>query len=212
MIDLNTLRGIVPDDVRAELPVVMHRYKINTRHRLAHFLSQCAHESAGFTRKTENLNYSKAGLLAVFPRHFTPEQAQQYARKPKAIANRVYANRMGNGPEESGDGWRHRGQGFIQLTGKNNQQAFFDSINLPADGDPAIIADMYPLESAAWFWTTNNLNALADTGTVECVTRKVNGGLNGIDDRRRRFFEVFKVLRYDTGLAVMRGEKGGLIS
>ena len=163
-------------------------FQITTPLRIAHFLATVWHESAGLTRTVENLNYSAQGLRRTFARYFpTVTLANQYARKPQAIANRVYANRMGNGNEASGDGWRYRGRGLIQLTGRANYQAYQQSGFCNGDllSHPEWLA-AYPgaLKSAMWFWWKNGCNALADRDDATAVCRRVNGGLNGLDDRK----------------------------
>lgn len=155
---------------------------INTPLRIAHFLAQCSHESGGFLRTEENLNYSWERLLAVFPRYFrTAEDAKAYNRQPRQIASRVYANRMGNGDEASEDGWYHRGAGCIQLTGKNNQSAYwrarggdepFDRENIVA----ILKAPPHAMRTAGWFWSTNGLNTFADRDDVLAVSGKINVG------------------------------------
>ncbi len=173
-------------------------HDINTRNRMASFLSQVGHESAGFTTLKENLNYSKDALLRVFPKYFKSEAlAERYARNPSAIGSRVYANRMGNGPESSGDGFKHRGFGAIQLTGKQNQSRFAfwikktldDAIEYLQTPEGAILG-------AIWFWETNNLNAIADKGEagVTELTRRINGGTNGLADRLTKFKKSYKLL------------------
>lgn len=189
--------GNVPAKVLDELPECIERFEINTPARLAHFMAQCGHESGGFRVVVENLNYSAQGLRAVFPRHFTEAEAVAYARQPERIANRVYANRMGNGDEASGDGWYRRGRGYIQLTGTQNQQAFFKAMGLPVDSDPAMISEVYPLQSAGWFWKWRKLNGVADTGSVRDVTRVVNGGFNGLADREKRYHVFLALLLPD---------------
>ena len=188
------LRGVVPNKVLDELMPCIEKYEIHTPNRLAHFMSQCAHESGGFGFVIENMNYSAQALLSVFGRYFTEEEAREYERQPEKIANRVYANRMGNGDENSGDGWLRRGRGYIQLTGAHNQTAFFRSIGLPEDSDPILISNVYPLQSAAWFWNTNSLNDIADNGGVREVTRRVNGGYNGLEDREMRYVRFLGLL------------------
>lgn len=193
---MNTARliDLLPPAVMAELQSVITRFEINTPRRLAHFLSQCGHESGGFKRTVENLNYSAEGLLRTFPRHFTTELAAQYARQPERIANRVYRSRMSNGDEASGDGWRFRGRGYIQLTGRANYTAFNRFVTDDVVANPDLVATRHPLLSAGWFWHTNKLNALADVGTVEQVTRRVNGGTHGLDDRTARFNRILPLL------------------
>lgn len=197
--DLTKLKGHVPDSVIAQLPDTMAKFEINTPLRLAHFLAQAGHESGNFRLVKENLNYSAKGLNGIFKKYFpTLESALPYERKPEKIANKVYANRMGNGDEASGDGAKHCGRGFIQLTGKTNYQAFFKSIGLPVDSDPNLVATQYPLLSAAWFWNKNGLNKISDQGSTDLVvtqnTKKVNGGTIGLDDRIKHFKEFFAIL------------------
>lgn len=163
-------------------------FQITTPLRIAHFLATVWHESSGLTRLTENLNYSAQGLRRTFARYFpTVTLANQYARKPQAIANRVYANRMGNGNEASGDGWRYRGRGLIQLTGRANYAAYQQSGFCNGDllSHPEWLAQ-YPgaLKSAMWFWWKSGCNALADRDDATAVCRRVNGGTNGLDDRK----------------------------
>jgi putative chitinase len=197
--DLTKLKGHVPDSVIAQLPDTMAKFEINTPLRLAHFLAQAGHESGNFRLVKENLNYSAKGLNGIFKKYFpTLESALPYERKPEKIANKVYANRMGNGDEASGDGAKHCGRGFIQLTGKTNYQAFFKAIGLPVDSDPNLVATQYPLLSAAWFWNKNGLNKISDQGSSDAVvtqnTKKVNGGTIGLDDRIKHFKEFFAIL------------------
>ena len=165
---------------------VMPRYQINTPLRIAHFLAQVLHESEYLKRKEEHLNYSAERLLQVFPKYFkSKEEAQNYARKPEAIANRVYANRMGNGDEASGDGWKYRGRGLVQLTGKDNYRDCGNNLGLDLARTPdlATASATYSVIVACWFWSSRSLNALADRDDIEAITKKINGGLNGIDDR-----------------------------
>jgi putative chitinase len=173
----------VPPSVKAELPSVMKTFGIDTPLRLAHFLGQAAHESMNFRVVMENLNYSAQGLLRVFPKYFTWQEAQKYQRKPQEIANRVYANRMGNGPESSGDGWKYRGRGYFQLTGKNNYAAFDSIVQDDIVENPDYIAAKYPLLTAAWFWNKNQLNSVADRDNYVGVTKKINGGTHGLAER-----------------------------
>ena len=192
---IEKLKGIVPDSIFLELPAVANQYAINTPLRMAHFLSQTAHESADFTKFVENLNYSEQGLLKTFPKYFNATTAKSYARKPTAIANKVYANRMGNGNEASGDGWKYRGRGAIQLTGKANYAAFDNAVADDILANPDLVATKYPLLSAAWWWMKNGVNAIADNGSVESVTKKVNGGLNGLHERAHKFEYYLLVLK-----------------
>lgn len=161
----------------------------------AHFFGQCAHESGGFTVFSENLNYSESGLLKIFPSYFKTVNAADYARQPIKIANHVYANRNGNGPESSGDGWKYRGRGAIQLTGKANYQSF--ALTVSGDdilANPDLVAVKYAFDSAKWFFDKNNLWALCgDIGddSILKVTKRINGGTNGYDDRKsltKRYF------------------------
>lgn len=156
----------------------------NTPLRAAHMLAQVLHESAGLTAVVESLNYSAEALLRTWPSRFTEATARQYERKPEAIANHVYSNRMGNGPPESGDGWRYRGRGLIQLTGKAHAEAYQKASGSPVVEHPDLLAQ--PVDaalSAAWYWAQKGLNRLADADDVEAVTRAVNGGINGLADR-----------------------------
>ncbi|MEM7251900.1 MAG: glycoside hydrolase family 19 protein [Pseudomonadota bacterium] len=171
------------DDFEDLLP----RYGIaRSKVRLSHFFAQILHESGSLRFDSENLNYSAKALRLVFGKYFKTEaEAAEYARQPERIANRVYARRMGNGVEASGDGWRYRGRGFIQLTGKKNYQAFAKWMKDPAIVDsPQLVASDYPVHSAVFFWDTNQLNKLADKDDVRKVTRRVNGGYNGLAHRQ----------------------------
>ena len=173
----------------------MAQYGIDTLPRVVAFMAQCGHESQGFAALSENLNYSADALLKTWPSHFTAEQAGQYARQPEKIANRAYANRMGNGDEASGDGWRHRGAGLIQLTGKANQAALAHHVGMDIEqvGDYLRTIDG-AVRSACWFWHGSGCNAFADRGDVQGCTRAINGGLNGLDDRKQRYAKVEGVL------------------
>lgn len=169
---------------------ILPEYEIYEGPRLWMFLAQCGHESAGFTVFQENLNYSKEGLLRVFPKYFDAISAAKYARNPKAIANRVYANRMGNGDESSGDGWFYRGKGPIQITGKTNTMTFFKHY-FPEDA-PGCVPDMLlqpdvGIAAACWFWKSRNLNEYCDDEDVVTVTKRINGGTHGLDDRIGRY-------------------------
>ena len=165
---------------------VLPTYQINTKLRLCHFLAQILHESGNLKYKSENLNYSAKALRSVFGKYFkTNEIANEYARKPEKIANKVYANRMGNGNEASGDGWKYRGRGLIQLTGKNNYTICGQSINLNLVNNPDLLINTpeASVKAACWFWDKNNLNSLADKDDIKTITKRINGGFNGIDDR-----------------------------
>ena len=174
-------------------------YDINTPQRLAAFLAQCGHESGGFRLTKENLNYSAKGLNGIFKKYFPTEAAAAaYARQPEKIANKVYGGRMGNGPEASGDGAKFCGRGYIQLTGKDNYTAFGKSIGEDICANPQIVAEKYALLSAAWFFNKNKLHIMADGGagvdTVKAITKRVNGGYIGIEDRIKHFNEYYKLL------------------
>jgi len=198
------LLGVIPNQVINELDIIFDKYEINTILRISHFLAQCAHESGNFSVKQENLNYSAKRLQEVFGKYFTTHaKALLYERKPVKIASLVYGNRMGNGDEQSIEGYKYRGRGYIQLTGKNNYLLFDKSLNetgLEVDiiGNPDLVATTYPLISAAWFFNKNNLNEIADLGgTKEIITRvtkKVNGGTHGLESRISYFNKFFKKL------------------
>lgn len=197
--NLEKLKGHVPDKVIEQIPEVMQKFGVNTPLRLAHFLAQCGHESGGFKLTQENLNYSAKGLMGIFKKYFPTEAiANAYARQPQKIANKVYASRMGNGPESSGEGYKFRGRGFIQLTGKQNYTAFDASVPESIVDNPDLVATKYPLASAAWFWSKNGLNAIADTGAstevVTKITKRVNGGTIGLADRIKHFKEYHGLL------------------
>jgi len=197
--DINKLKGIIPEKVLSQIPQIIDKFQINTSLRLAHFLAQCSHESWNFTATTENLNYGPVALLSTFKKYFPAlPKAEEYARKPEKIANLVYANRMGNGPESSGDGYKYRGRGYIQLTGKVNYQAFDKVVEEDIVNQPELVATKYPLLSAAWYWNSRSLNTVADGGTTELeiarVTKRVNGGANGLTDRIAKFKKYYSVL------------------
>lgn len=176
----------------------MVKYDITTPQRQAGFLANCAHESQGFRRVSENLNYSVDGLRRVFPRYFDESLAQHYARKPEAIANHVYAHRLGNGDERSGDGWKYRGRGLIQLTGRSNYRAYSPK----AEANPDLLLEpFYAADSAGWFWHKNDLNTLADRGDVTALCRRINGGLNGLVEREKHYDAMLTVLNADRSFA-----------
>ena len=197
--NLDKLKGHIPDSVIAQIPGIQTKFEINTPLRLAHFLSQCGHESGGFRLTKENLNYSAKGLQGIFKKYFPTEtKANEYARKPEKIANLVYGGRMGNGPESSGDGAKYCGRGYIQLTGKDNYTAFAKSIGEDTVANPQLVAEKYPLASAAWFFYKNGLHNIADEGpsdaVVTKVTKRVNGGTIGLPDRIKHFKEYYQLL------------------
>ena len=177
------------------LSVLLPDYEINTPNRIAAFIAQCAHESASFTALQENLNYRAETLSKVWPKKFPPAVAQQYAHKPEAIANLAYASRMGNGNEASGDGWRYCGRGLIQLTGKDNYTAFADSIGItPEEVSDYVQTFEGAAQSACWFWETNNLNQYADSGDIETMTKRINGGTLGLEDRKKHYEHAKHIL------------------
>lgn len=178
------------------LNILLPDYEINTSERIAAFLAQCIHESGGFEFLRENLNYRATSLIKVWPRHFPNlEIAKQYERNPQKIANRAYANRMGNGPEESGDGWKYCGRGLIQLTGKHNYESFAESIVTPVEEIPEYLETFEgAVQSACWFWETNNLNSLADRRDIVGLTKKINGGTIGLEDRKKHYEHALHVL------------------
>lgn len=197
--NLDKLKGHMPDSVISQIPDTMQKFELNTPLRLAHFLAQTGHESGGFKATTENLNYGAKGLLGIFKKYFPTEaKAKEYERKPEKIANLVYGSRMGNGPEASGEGYKFRGRGYIQLTGKDNYKAF-DAV-VPEDilANPDLVASKYPLLSAAWFFHKNGLHKIADKGATDAVvtevTKRVNGGTIGLADRIRHFKEYHALL------------------
>ena len=195
--DLNKLKGHIPDTIIAQIPDVMTKFSIDTPVELAHFLAQCGHESAGFKAVSENLNYSAKGLLGIFKKYFPTQQlAEAYQRKPEKIANRVYASRMGNGDEASGEGFKFRGRGYIQLTGKQNYTAFGKAIGVDIAANPDLVATKYPLLSAAWFFSKNCLAKCKDASdtSVLAVTKCVNGGTIGLADRQKHFKEYYHLL------------------
>jgi len=196
--NVDKLKGHVPDTVIAQIPGIVDKFEINTALRLAHFLAQCGHESGGFKVVNENLNYGAAGLQSIFKKYFTPESAKEYERKPEKIANIVYANRMGNSNQASGEGYKFRGRGFIQLTGKDNYTSFDKVVEDDIIANPDLVATKYPLLSAAWFFHKNGLHKIADEGAtdevVTKVTKRVNGGTIGLPDRIKHFNEYNNLL------------------
>lgn len=196
---LAALKGHVPDQVIAQIPDTAAKFNITTPLRLAHFLAQCGHESGGFKAVNENLNYSAKGLLGTFGKYFTADTAAKYEKKPEMIASRVYGSRMGNGDESTGEGYKFRGRGYIQLTGKNNYANFAKFIGEDTVSNPDLVATKYPLASAAFFFNSNSLWAIcdkgADTATVTAVTKRVNGGTIGLEDRIKHFNEYYALLK-----------------
>ena len=196
---LDKLKGHIPDAVIAMIPDTAAKFQINTPLRLAHFLAQCGHESGGFKATQENLNYSAKGLAGIFKKYFPTEAAAApYARQPQKIASKVYGGRMGNGPESTGEGYKFRGRGYIQLTGKENYTAFGKSIGEDIISNPDVVASKYALLSAAWFFSKNGLHKMADEGASDTVvtkiTKRVNGGTIGLPDRIKHFKEYYHLL------------------
>lgn len=192
--------------LETKIPATTYQFLVNSKNlanitnvtRLAHFLSQVAHESGNFKLVYENLRYSAAGLLKIFPKYFpTQELANRYARQPQYIGNRVYANRMGNGNEASGEGYLFRGRGYLQLTGKSNYQLFSQYVNENCVANPDLVATKYPMDSALWYFDRNKLWTLCDANTTEAVTsvtRRVNGGTHGLADRQAKFKTFMSLL------------------
>jgi putative chitinase len=198
--NIEKLKGHVPDSVLAQIPDAAKKFNITTPLRLAHFLAQCGHESGGFKFLNENLNYSAKGLRGTFPKYFpTDEIAAKYERKPELIASKVYGGRMGNGAEETKEGFKFRGRGYIQLTGKDNYTKFAKFIGEDTVANPDLVATKYPLASAAFFFDSNGLWAVCDKGadqaTVTAVTKRVNGGTIGLVDRLNHFNEYYNLLK-----------------
>lgn len=199
MINYSVLKGVIPNNVMHELLDVTTEYRLNSPLRLAHFLAQCAHESAKFSVVEEKLSYTADRLLVVFKKYFpNREFANQYANNPKKLASYVYANRLGNGGEETEDGWRFRGRGYIQLTGRDNYANFDKTVSDNIILNPDLVAIKYPLTSAAWFWRLKKLNEIADLGAsdneVSLITKKVNGGYIGLAERIKLFNQFYKLI------------------
>ena len=196
---LEALKGHIPDAVIAQIPETAQKFNITNPLRLAHFLAQCGHESAGFKAIQENLNYSADGLKKIFPKYFPGNLAEGYARNPEKIASKVYGGRMGNGDETTKEGFKFRGRGYIQLTGKDNYTRFGKFIGEDTVANPDLVATKYPLASAAFFFDSNKLWEICDRGaddaTVTAVTKRVNGGTIGLTDRIKHFKEYFALLK-----------------
>ena len=201
---LAQLRQLLPKNPYVEhwhsaLEQLLPDYNIDTPQRIAAFIAQCSHESAGFTALKENLNYKAATLRKIFPKYFpTDDLAAHYASLPnkqEAIANKVYANRMGNGPEESGDGYRFCGRGLIQLTGRDNYSWFAASLDISVEEAGEYLQTFEgAAQSACWFWETNSLNRWADAGDIVMLTKKINGGTIGLEDRKKHYEHALHVL------------------
>lgn len=198
VLNLGALTGIVPANVIAQIPAAASEFGITTNLRLAHFLAQCALESNNFTATVENLNYSAQRILQIFPKYFKGIDPAPYAHNPAKLGSRVYANRMGNGDEASGDGFKFRGRGYIQLTGKNNYTSFSNFVGEDCVANPDLVASKYPLASASFFFNSNNIWAICDQGaddaTVTKVTKAVNGGTHGLAERLQNFKKFMKAL------------------
>jgi putative chitinase len=198
-LNIEKLKGHIPDVVIAQIPETAKKFNITNNLRLAHFLSQCGHESGGFKAVSENLNYSADGLKKVFGKYFPGNLAESYAKQPEKIASRVYANRMSNGDEASKEGYKFRGRGYIQLTGKGNYTSFTKFIGEDCVSNPDLVATKYPLASAAFFFDSNKLWSICDKGvddaTVTAVTKRVNGGTLGLTDRIKHFKEYYNLLK-----------------
>ncbi len=198
-LNLEKLKGHIPDAVIAQIPETAKKFNITNNLRLAHFLSQCGHESGNFKAVSENLNYSADGLKKIFGKYFPGNLNESYARQPEKIAARVYASRMGNGDEASKEGFKFRGRGYIQLTGKANYTNFTKFIGEDCVANPDLVATKYPLASAGFFFDSNKLWAICDKGaddaTVTAVTKKVNGGILGLQDRIKHFKEYYNLLK-----------------
>ena len=195
---LDKLKGQIPDTVISEIAMIADKFGIITNLRLCHFLAQCSTESGNFKAVSENLNYSKDGLLRIFPKYFPGTLAESYAHQPEKIASRVYGSRLGNGDETTKEGWKFRGRGFLQVTGKQNYQILGDFLNVDLVSNPDLVATTYPLSSAAHFFYKNNLWPICDEGlseeVVTRVSRRVNGGDNGLQHRKSEFKRFEKLL------------------
>jgi len=196
---LERLKGHIPESIIAQIPDTAKKFNITNILRLAHFLSQCSHESGGFRVMKENLNYSADGLKKIFGKYFPGDTSKTYARNPEKIANKVYSNRMGNGDETTGEGFKYHGRGCIQLTGKNNYIAFSKFIGEDCSANPDLVSTKYALASGAFFFDSNKLWSICDKGadleTVKAVTKRVNGGFNGLEDRYKHFLEFYNLLK-----------------
>jgi len=202
-ITLEQLQTLIPNAIGGPaawyepLCEALPQYEINTVERVAAFIAQCSHESGGFSVLEENLNYRAATLSKLWPQRFPPGVAEQYAGKPEMIANKTYGGRMGNGSEETGEGYKYRGRGILQLTGKDNyktcSQALFQDGSLLEDPD-LLLDPYYAIHSACWFWNKNKLNQFADSGDLTTMTKKINGGTIGLEDRIKHYDHAVEIL------------------
>ena len=198
-LNIEKLKGTIPDTVISQIAETAKKFNITNNLRLAHFLAQCAHESGSFKFVSENLNYSADGLKKTFGKYFPGTLAESYAKQPEKIASIVYGGRMGNGDESTKEGFKFRGRGYIQLTGKSNYVKFTQFIGEDCVGNPDFVATKYPLASAAFFFNNNSLWSICDKGaddaTVTAVTKRVNGGTNGLADRISKFKKYYNLLK-----------------
>ena len=198
-LNLEKLKGHIPDAVIAQIPDTAVKFNITNNLRLAHFLAQCGHESGGFKAVSENLNYSADGLKKIFGKYFPGNLNESYARQPEKIAARVYASRMGNGDESTKEGFKFRGRGYLQTTGKSNYIQLGKFLGEDLVSNPDLVATKYPLASAAFFFDSNKLWSICDRGsddaTVTAVTKRINGGILGLQDRIKHFKEYYNLLK-----------------
>jgi putative chitinase len=197
-LSLEKLKGHIPDSVIAQIPETAIKFNITNNLRLAHFLAQCGHESGGFKVFQENLNYSVDGLKKIFPKYFPGNLSESYAKQPEKIASKVYGGRMGNGDESTKEGYKFRGRGALQTTGKENYKKLGDFLGVNLIENPDLVATKYPLASAAFFFESNKLWSICDKGaddaTVTAVTKRVNGGVIGLSERIKEFKHFYKLL------------------
>lgn len=197
--NLTELKVHIPDSVIAQIPEIITKFEINTTFRLAHFLGQAMHESGNFKVVNENLNYSSDRLMVIFPKYFKGKKVEDYNRNPEKIANLVYGNRMGNGSESTGEGYKFHGRGFIQLTGKDNYTSFGKSIGEDITSNPDLVSTKYALASAAWFFQNRKINATSDKGVTDAaitaVTKLVNGGTIGFDERKKNTLFIYSLIK-----------------
>jgi putative chitinase len=198
-LNIDKLKGSIPDSVIAQISETAKKFNITNNLRLSHFLAQCAHESGNFKAVSENLNYSADGLKKIFGKYFPGTLAESYAKQPEKIASRVYGGRMGNGDETTKEGYKFRGRGYLQTTGKSNYITLGKFIGEDLVSNPDLVANKYPLASAAFFFDVNKLWDICDLGSsddvVTKVTKKINGGTNGIEDRLEKFKKYYNLLK-----------------